>query len=1467
MILYIKVILSQSKKANLKTINIFPWDENFNTGLKTIDKQLKKLVEILNNLTSHIAYSLDAEGLNTIFDELTDYIIYHFETEEAIWHQYLPNDKFEREHQALHKSFIDTVMKLKREQNIRPLAEIAEEALEFLARWLASHILETDRHMAHIVLALQDGLDLKTAKKRADEKISGSTRLLIDIILSIYKTLSSNTLHLMHTLKTHIKLEEKINNQDRYRKLLLELSTNFINLPLDDIDSNIEKALEKIAKFFNTDRAYIFNYDYDAKTSTNTYEWCAQGIIPQIDKLQNVPMSYNQEWPEIHARGEYVLIQDIEALEGEPLYEILFPQGIKSLIAFPLVEDSKCTGFIGFDSVKEKHTYSLSDINILEVFSKILYNITKRKRNESELLHERGFLKALFKSIPDLICTKDVNGVYLSCNTRFEELFGAKECDIVGKTDYDFIDKALADSLRLNEKEMIQSDKLYINEKTLTFASDGHKEIVQITIVPMHDKEGKINGIMGIGRDITSIKEIQKKLEIEKNRFTLAIEGSQDGIWEWNLETNELLFGEPFEIMLGYTLGTLEKNASTWFNLLHPEDKDRASKTVCDYLNAKGKGLYECEFRLKAQDGSWKWILGRGKAEFDKDGKALRLVGFNTDITKNRLLEQELEKSYSTLFKLTENIPGAIYQHKLDLDGTRSFPYFSAGSENIFGVPSQDVLKDANSILQYTHPEDLAMFEASVATSAKKLQEWNLTYRVNLPKKGLRWLHGNAKPEKLEDGSILWHGIVNDISKERILELKHAQKAKMLEQIHDAVIMVDLKGNFISWNHGAEVLFEYTSDEVIGKHVSMLYLKKDLNLLYEGIEKLMTTGMDNKIRRAVKKSKKIIDIDLSLSLVKDENDKPIGMIGYAQDISQRIEAENKLSEQHKYLQSIIDGVNDTIVVIKEDYTVKIMNESLKKSLHSSMRVNLKHLKCYEVLYHRTSPCEETTRPCPLRNVLQTGKHTTVIHELETKNGKDRSIEISASPLHDADNKCIGIIQTARDITRHLHTQEELIKQRNTLDYQAHHDTLTGLPNRALFNDRLEKALETAKRNKTSIALLFIDLDHFKEINDSLGHDVGDEILKTVSLRLQKVIRNEDTVARLGGDEYTIILENLTHANDASLIANKILNSLSQAFIINTHTLYASCSIGISIYPDDGASPINLLKFADSAMYKAKDEGRNNYQYYNSTMTELAFERVIMETRLREALKNEEFVVFYQPQVNGATNKLIGMEALVRWQHPTMGLVSPAKFISLAESTGLIVELDRFVMKTAMSQLSLWYKTGFNPGILAMNLSVKQLKTDDFIETLQDVIKKTTSKPSWLELEITESQVMSNPDEAIKILQQISDIGIKLAVDDFGTGYSSLAYLKRLPIDKLKIDQAFIRDLSHNEEDAAITKTIIVLAQSLNLKVIAEGVETKEQRDYLVENGCEDIQGYFYSKPVPAKEIEVLLANGFNMERL
>lgn len=440
----------------------------------------------------------------------------------------------------------------------------------------------------------------------------------------------------------------------------------------------------------------------------------------------------------------------------------------------------------------------------------------------------------------------------------------------------------------------------------------------------------------------------------------------------------------------------------------------------------------------------------------------------------------------------------------------------------------------------------------------------------------------------------------------------------------------------------------------------------------------------------------------------------------------------------------------------------------------------------------------------------------------------------------------------------LERTQVLEEQKNELDYQAHHDNLTGLPNRMKFQKDIQNIISLHKNTNNNIAILFIDLDHFKNINDSFGHDIGDKVIKITATRIKQCIRKDDCLARFGGDEFVVLIDDFYDKDDLESIAENIISCISKPILIENMTMFVSCSIGISLYSDDTLSYQDFVKYADTAMYKAKEAGRNNYQFYSPNMTEIAFERVLMETSMRFALEKEEFVVYYQPQVDGKTDEVMGMEALVRWNHEKMGLISPATFIPLAEETGLIITLDQWVMKTGMEQMRKWYEMGFNPGRLSLNLSVKQLQQKEFITVVKDMLNETGCKAEWIEFEITESHIMHNVMEAIDTLNSIKALGISIAIDDFGTGYSSLSYLKKLPVDKLKIDRSFIIDIPDNKEDAAITNAIIAIAKSLNLKVIAEGVETRKQKEYLLENGCRYIQGYLYHKPMPAEKMEIVL---------
>jgi len=472
------------------------------------------------------------------------------------------------------------------------------------------------------------------------------------------------------------------------------------------------------------------------------------------------------------------------------------------------------------------------------------------------------------------------------------------------------------------------------------------------------------------------------------------------------------------------------------------------------------------------------------------------------------------------------------------------------------------------------------------------------------------------------------------------------------------------------------------------------------------------------------------------------------------------------------------------------------------------------------------------------------------------------LEVYKAPFYDKNGKTIGTVGAGRDITKLKKIQTDLQSslkiledQRIQLDYQANHDALTGLPNRVLFMDRLTQSVISAKKNSKYVAVLFVDLDNFKEINDSLGHHVGDKVLVSISQKILTKMRTSDTLCRLGGDEFSVILNDIESIDDIPDIILTLMQSVKEPLLLNGTNLYISMSIGVSVYPNDGDSANELLKNADAAMYKAKDDGKDNYCFYDEAMTKKAYDRIFLETALREALIKDEFVVYYQPQMNAKENTVIGMEALVRWQNPSLGLVAPYKFIPLAEETGMIVKLDRLVMKQAVDQFLKWYEEGLNPKKLSINLAVKQLEETDFIDFIKGLLGKHINEISKLiELELTESQIMNNPERSIAVLEELNSLGISIAIDDFGTGYSSLAYLKRLPISKLKIDKSFIDDIDENLEDAAISKTIISLCKSLNLKVIAEGVEREEQKDFLLKNGCDFIQGYLYSRPLPADDM-------------
>ncbi|WP_172825451.1 GGDEF and EAL domain-containing protein [Geobacter sp. DSM 9736] len=555
---------------------------------------------------------------------------------------------------------------------------------------------------------------------------------------------------------------------------------------------------------------------------------------------------------------------------------------------------------------------------------------------------------------------------------------------------------------------------------------------------------------------------------------------------------------------------------------------------------------------------------------------------------------------------------------------------------------------------------------------------------------------------------------------------------------------------------------------------------------------------------------------------------------------------NSLKENKEQYESLINNIDVGITLIDDNYRILMVSNS-NMQMHNISGQKVLGKECFCVFAKRDSVCAT----CPGTVALATGKPAVVEDEGVRDDGTRLTVRIKAFPVFDSDGKARKFIEVVEDITDRKKSEREIRQL-------AYFDTLTDLPNRTLLKDRLNQLLIHAKRFDEKLAVLFIDLDNFKGINDTKGHAIGDKLLTAVGKRLVKCVRSNDTVARLGGDEFVIVASDIQQEQDVTHIGQKILDMLGEPLEIEGNELFTSASIGIALFPLDGQTVGKLLKNADTAMYAAKESGRNNYKFFSREMNRKAVERMEIETSLRRALDKEEFYLLYQPQVNVRTGSITGVEALLRWNHPERGLLLPDKFIPVAEDTGLIIQIGEWVIRTACRQLKEWHDQGLGPLRLALNISGKQFKESNFGKMLEGVIKEVGIKPQNVELELTESVLMANAAHTVKMLKRIKNTGVTLAIDDFGTGYCSLAYLKNFPIARLKIDKTFISEVTTTKSDALITEAIVALSRTLGLQVIAEGVENIEQMHFLASRDCHEMQGYLFSKPKLADEIDMLL---------
>ncbi|MFU8788140.1 MAG: EAL domain-containing protein [Methylobacter sp.] len=871
------------------SVEVFPWNKNFETGVPLIDIQHQRLVELLNVLAGHLAYQSDVPTLNKVFNDLAEYAIYHFQEEEAIWHSYFPEDLWETKHKDDHRRFLATVTKIMGGKTTRPLDQVIEEILAFLTQWLAFHILDTDMRMAKVVLAVQSGTPLNQAKEQADKEMSGAMRVLIETMLSMFDALSSRTMQL------------------------------------------------------------------------------------------------------------------------------------------------------------------------------------------------------------------------------------AKE------------------------------------------------------------------------------------------------------------------------------------------------------------------------------------VIERQKAE------------------------QSSHDALDRLQKIASQVPGLVFQFQLFPDGHCCIPYANEAIRSLYRVSPEEVSEDASKILDAVHPDDLENFKTSFKISARELTPWREEYRLQFDNAPVCWLFGNALPQLQADNSVLWHGFITDITKQKQDEVNLRIAATAFE-LQDAMLVTDAKNIILKVNQAFTRITGYSADEVVGKNPNIL-----------------SSGRHDKA----------------------------------------------------FYDAMWDSINLT-----DAWQGEIWNRR--------------------------------------------------------KNGEVYPEWLIVTAVKEADKKVNHYVASFSDITSRKAAEEE-IKQ------LAFYDPLTKLPNRRLLQERLKHSIEVERRVGKQLALLMLDLDRFKAVNDSLGHAAGDELLQQVSSRILARLRDTDIVARLGGDEFVVLLEDIAHPEDAARVASEIILVLSKPFQLSqSNDVQIGASIGIGLYPQHGTNYEILMDHADAALYQAKDQGRGCYAYFSEDQTLAARERIALETRLRRAIEQNELRVYYQPQVDIASGRIVGAEALVRWQDPAEGLIPPVRFIPIAEETGLILEIGAWVLKETCRQGRAWLDAGFPPLNLAVNVSPHQFRRGDINGLVAASLSETGFPAEHLELEMTESGLIENHDNVMDVLNGLRAQGIHLAIDDFGTGFSSLAYLKHFPVDVLKIDKSFIDDIPHLQDDMEIAATIIAMGHILGFKVLAEGVETPEQLAFLREKNCDLYQGYIKSPPLPAEDFIKLL---------
>jgi diguanylate cyclase (GGDEF)-like protein/PAS domain S-box-containing protein len=928
--------------------------------------------------------------------------------------------------------------------------------------------------------------------------------------------------------------------------------------------------------------------------------------------------------------------------------------------------------------------------------------------------------------------------------------------------------------------------------------------------------------------------QTEQRLLDERERFQDFAEIASDWFWEMDADLRFSYFSDRLEEAIGvpanFFIGKSRKD-------LLDEGYD---KSMWDEHLAQLEAhlpFNDFEYNIKRPDAQKIYVRVSGIPLFDSTGKFKGYRGIGYNLTSEVESMQSERRLQNRLHDAIESVPGGVI---LFDNNDQMILCNSAYRRSIKEIDS--MLKPGLSFRQLNYAlATVGLVDLEGVTVDEWVEKRERMHKEKKPfilkVKNDRWIEVMEFTTQEKGTLVIRMDITDRMRAQKALKASESRYRTLIEQAADGLIVTDKKGVITDCNRSLQVMLGYTIDALLNHRVEEFIDPADRESYIKQRSEVHHKGSLILQRRMIRRDGSILPVEVSARSLPNG-----GIQALVRDISERLFSEERL----RLSATVFESTREGVLITDVSGNITAVNTAF---------TDITGYTEAEVFGKKPS-------------ILKSGKHEDTFYDEmwgainsvgywrgevwnRRKNGEIYPEWETISTVRDERGRLTNYVAVFSDIS-------DIKESESQLEYLAHHDPLTELPNRLLFTARLDHALERSKRDGTCLAVLFIDLDLFKNINDSLGHPIGDALLKKVAVRLKQQLRDEDTVARLGGDEFTVLLEQLINQESAGNIAAKLALSLNDPFIVEEHNLHIAASIGISIYPNDGDTAATLLRNADAAMYQAKAQGRDGYQYYTEEMTSSAVKRVLLENSLRQAIVLDQFVVYFQPKISLVDGKLIGSEALVRWLHPDMGLVPPDNFIPLAEDTGLIVPIGSWVLNTACRQIKQWREKGLETGTVAVNLSGQQLQRGNLVETVKQALKESGLDASLLELEITESFLMDQADKAIGVLSELRALGVTLSIDDFGTGYSSLSYLKQLPINNLKIDKSFVRDIPQDPNDEAIARAIISLAGNLQLDVIAEGIETEEQLAFLRREGCELGQGYLFSPPIPAKDFEVYI---------